>query len=188
MAGFCHLAQLWVALGLPPSPRARNYPTSTEVSLPQFSALAFICTLANSSTVANRLTKRLLWFSNLWKSVFSAKVPCILTWFWGWTFWRWGRQPRVIGLIVWTQIWTISQHNRLCANQVAWPSSSSTISDYVLLHTTVCFLSWSTGINTAQYQFWLSFWLLIIWTNWKTKIVCFECGSTKYFFVVCLCT
>ena len=92
------------------------------------------------------------------KSEFSVKVPCILTWFWR-TFWRWGRQPRVIGLIVWT-LWT-TQHNRLCANQVAWPSSSSTISDYVLLHT-VCFLSWSTGINTAQYQFWPSFWLFVI--------------------------
>jgi hypothetical protein len=61
LAGYCHLVQLWVALGLPPSPRARARATTprTDRGLPAAlsSALWPLSTLANSSTVANRLTK-----------------------------------------------------------------------------------------------------------------------------------
>ena len=123
----------------PTLPHARAQLPHVDRGLPAAalsSALWPLSTLTNSSTVANRLTKD-CYLATSGNQYFQQKSPCILTWF-SRTFWRWGRRPRVIGLIVWT-LWT-TQHNRLCANQVAWPNSSSTISDY-LLHT-VCSVSY----------------------------------------------
>ena len=75
LAGFCHLAQLWVALGLPPSPRARATTPRRQRSPCLSSVLWPLSVLWLIQALLPTGWQKDCYFSNLWKSGIFSKSP-----------------------------------------------------------------------------------------------------------------